>query len=137
MGWQMVWVDDATDERAERDGCLTYAEAGRQLGRSVTWVQARIEQNILRTTVFAGRKYVDADSVAKLVNAVGYGPSLTERLEVLRSQGRAHEAQALMDQAHREYHPEQYEQGYTAPAGSAASEVQNDFGTEFLAKYGR
>ena len=137
MPYRMVWVDDETDERAQRGGRLTYAEAARRFGRSVTWVHSRIGINVLRTVNFAGRTYVDENSVAQVLRVEGYGPSISERAEELKRSGRGVEAMALLEQAQAEANREMAQFGYVSSASpETVTCAADDMGRDFVRKYG-
>ncbi len=132
-----VYEPDGLDDHMLKAGWISGDMAVGAYGVSAGKLRSLSTYGALATRQSGGRDFYALESVKSLVERGLAGPSLSEQLEVLRSQGRSNEALALMNEAHRAYHPEQYEPGYVAPAGSAASEVQNDFGSEFLAKYGR
>jgi hypothetical protein len=100
---------DATDDKAEAQGLLYFAEAGRRLGRSASFVHGLIRSGALRTTRFAGRDYVDASSVDRVLGSIGVPDRDGQKLEQLEEIGRGWSHEALVIRERMQQRAKEYE----------------------------
>jgi len=139
MPYQWCWVNDAADDEAEKAGRLTIAEAARRAGMYPRWIQSRVAGGQLKTVQRYGRTYIDAQSLAEMINREGTGGSLMEQLEQLRSEGRSWEAAALLERAQAEQaEAHARTPGYSGPIEQPSTVTRDvaDQGLDFVRKWG-
>jgi hypothetical protein len=91
---------DSTDHSAESKGLILKAEAARQARRSATWVSSRVASGELRTATFAGRTYVIAESLRRLLTVEGVPSDVDLEIDKLINSARYVEAQELHQRAY-------------------------------------
>lgn len=110
---------DDTDRSAESHGLILRSVAARQARRSRTWVDSRIGSGELETAQFAGRVYVVARSLVRLLTIEGVPTNAEIELDRLIESNDVVAAQEL----HRQLYPQAWA-GLMPPTQSAASPTE-------------
>jgi hypothetical protein len=119
---------DDIDRSAEGRGLLLKSEAARQARRSATWVSSRIAEGKLATATLAGRPYVIAASLRRLLTVEGVPSDVDLKIDRLLAQHDWDGAGAL----HRATYPQAYA-GSATPSGPESHEVTSP-GEAFVRK---